>query len=378
MTARLNDQDWEMLSAFIDGQLSLSDQSRIKNRLQTEPALNAAYQSLINTRINLKAIPRVKRRRNFYLSAGMIHTARWNWVIPIVNFGSMAAAVMAVLLFILNISPLSPVMNRAYAPVEAATREQGSTSYFTPTDQSKGEINPAIIPDVNKSDESGAMSQEKEPPVNVPLPMGKVQETSIPNAREPATLVENPPLMAVPPQSPRTPADSAAPAMKAAPAEMQPDPTNLQLSATSSVEGMPPKIGIAENTNQTEAMKIEPAGTTTTEPFIEPTTDANVELIAPTTVGLLPAETRIAIQPTQQKMAEVQVEGQPAINSNIQPTTSPTISTLKEGSIPSRQQLAAVQESRLNFGLKIGWITLLVVSGLLGFLGYFLKKKLRS
>jgi hypothetical protein len=125
-------------------------------------------------------------------------------------------------------------------------------------------------------------------------------------------------------------------------------------------------------------MKIEPAGTTTTEPFIEPTADANVELIAPTTVGLFPAETRIANKPTQQKMAEVQVEGQPAIDSNTQSTTSPTISTLKEGSIPSPQQLAAVQESRLNFGLKIGWITLLVVSGLLGFLGYFLKKKLRS
>ena len=105
MTTRLNDKDWEMLSAYMDGQVSSSEKSQIDQRLKSDPEWAAAYRSLVKTRAILREIPRVKRRRNYFLTPEMVRKIGWLRIIPTLNFSSAAAAIFAVLLFILDVFP---------------------------------------------------------------------------------------------------------------------------------------------------------------------------------------------------------------------------------------------------------------------------------
>lgn len=71
MTTRINDRDWEDLSAYLDGQLSPRDQTRLEGRLQQSADLRAALQDLRRTRAVLRAQPRLRAPRNFTLTAEM-------------------------------------------------------------------------------------------------------------------------------------------------------------------------------------------------------------------------------------------------------------------------------------------------------------------
>lgn len=65
-------RDIELLSSYLDGQLSPSDSARLESRLKSDPQLVAAFEDLRATRGILKRLPARKAPRNFTLSRKMV------------------------------------------------------------------------------------------------------------------------------------------------------------------------------------------------------------------------------------------------------------------------------------------------------------------
>ena len=64
-------RDLEQLSAYLDGQLSQSDRTRLEIRIQSDPALASALEELRQTRALLRRTPHRRAPRNFTLTPGM-------------------------------------------------------------------------------------------------------------------------------------------------------------------------------------------------------------------------------------------------------------------------------------------------------------------
>lgn len=92
-----NAQDWQLLSAYIDGELSPTEQANLEARLQTEPALQADYATLQQIKTRIHQLPILKAPRNYTLDParfGSSKVTRLRWPIWV----STAAAVLMVAL----------------------------------------------------------------------------------------------------------------------------------------------------------------------------------------------------------------------------------------------------------------------------------------
>jgi anti-sigma factor RsiW len=97
--------DIENLSAFIDGQLSLSGRRRIEKRVQSDSALAAELHTLIATRDLLRQTPQRHAPRNFTLSVRMAGVRPpVPRVVPVLSWSS--AVVMLLFVFTLGTSLL--------------------------------------------------------------------------------------------------------------------------------------------------------------------------------------------------------------------------------------------------------------------------------
>ncbi len=93
--------DWEAVSAYLDDQLNPKDRRQLEIRLQTEPELQAALESLRRTRLILRSTPKLRAPRNFTLTASMAGIRERNripGVFPLLRLASMLAAFFLVLL----------------------------------------------------------------------------------------------------------------------------------------------------------------------------------------------------------------------------------------------------------------------------------------
>jgi hypothetical protein len=78
----ISEQDMDQLSAYLDHQLSASDQSALEARLLKEPELKAALRDLRLQVRAMRDLPKVKAPRNFTLTAKQaeaIRPARRSW-----------------------------------------------------------------------------------------------------------------------------------------------------------------------------------------------------------------------------------------------------------------------------------------------------------
>lgn len=67
----MNFRDVEVLSAYLDGQLSPSEAARLEARLSSDPSLKATLEDLRQTRTLLRKLPQRRAPRNFRLSPKM-------------------------------------------------------------------------------------------------------------------------------------------------------------------------------------------------------------------------------------------------------------------------------------------------------------------
>ena len=92
----MNRRDIELLSAYLDGELKLSDSTRLETRLKTDPELASVLKDLRSTRSLLRRLPTRKAPRNFTLTRKMVGQ---NPPLPRVFPAFRLATVVATLLF---------------------------------------------------------------------------------------------------------------------------------------------------------------------------------------------------------------------------------------------------------------------------------------
>jgi hypothetical protein len=101
MGTRISERDLEMLSAYLDGQVTPRERGWLEARLQAEGDLRVAYEELKNTRAVLRSVPRMRAPRNYTLSPRMVKdrsAERRRY--PILSLASALASVLFVLVFL--------------------------------------------------------------------------------------------------------------------------------------------------------------------------------------------------------------------------------------------------------------------------------------
>ncbi len=134
----LSPRDWELLSAYLDGELTPRERARLEVRLEREPGLRQALQRMAQTRAVLRRTPRLRAPRSFALTPAMV--GQQPALPSVMRWVSLAATVL--LLFVLagdfflagtvkrSVAPLAmeaplveataPVMEKAAAEAEEA------------------------------------------------------------------------------------------------------------------------------------------------------------------------------------------------------------------------------------------------------------------
>jgi anti-sigma factor RsiW len=362
MTTGLNMNDWELISAYIDGQLSSHEKFQLEQRFLTDPDLLSVYKSLVRTRIILKEARRVKRRRNFYLTRQMIPSNNWLKLIPVLNFSSAAAAVLAIVLFIADIFPSAVLVNKAVVVSDSAPQVSAPRPAAAPQAAGEPEIisTPASVENAFKNEGTGAGAGGG-PPQVTQLPAAKLPANVAPEEApaEPFSPTgETIPLPELSVQVAPESADMAVPSMKAAPSEPLTQAEALPVEATSAVEELPQPEGSTVESVQQNSLTLIPEGAPQTGFAGEPT---NVEVEgtenSPT---LVPFPTA-----TQQIIANLEQN----------PPDEPGVDQREMAAEkPSDQQIPPSVELAENL-VKVSWIALLGISVLLSLLSFYIKNK---
>jgi anti-sigma factor RsiW len=101
MKNQIKSRDWEALSAYLDGQLSNREHTRLETRLRSEPELQVALEELQQTRGVLRSLPKLRVPRNFTLTPEMVGLKRDTpRMIPVLSFASVLAMILLVFVVI--------------------------------------------------------------------------------------------------------------------------------------------------------------------------------------------------------------------------------------------------------------------------------------
>ena len=130
MKKPLSSRELNILSAYLDDEISPQERDRLEERLQQNPDLRGELEALRRTRLIWRAAPKVRAPRNFTLTPEMVtpRPSFWDWFRPTMQW---SAAVAFVLLLVTMagqrwlMPPTSPsaeppaMMMAATAPTEA-------------------------------------------------------------------------------------------------------------------------------------------------------------------------------------------------------------------------------------------------------------------
>lgn len=165
MRAQITTRDYEQLSAYLDGQLSPTEQTRLEERLRANPELRTALEEMNRTRTLIRMAPRRRAPRNFTLTPSMVQPRQTRPrgilnLFPALSFASAIATLALVLSFLFELSPgvttltmteaarestVSLLQRGGESPAESAPGA-GDTSFAAPeiTAQDAGKAPPAI------------------------------------------------------------------------------------------------------------------------------------------------------------------------------------------------------------------------------------------
>ena len=119
MSIKLSPQEWQLISSYLDHQVSAEEKTAVETRLEQDARFRQAFDGLQRTRALLRSAPARKAPRSFTLTREMVAPkplARW---LPVFNWGSITASAVAVILFFTT--NLLPNLGMAYriAPMAA-------------------------------------------------------------------------------------------------------------------------------------------------------------------------------------------------------------------------------------------------------------------
>ncbi|MBI5669569.1 MAG: zf-HC2 domain-containing protein [Chloroflexi bacterium] len=138
--ARITDQDLELLSAYLDGELTAAERSALDARLQREPELRRELDTLRATVGLIRALPPLKAPRDYTLDERLIRPARL-WIFPATATFSAISAAAATLLLVLGVITLLTANAPKSAPSAGAPQVAAQpTQQITPTAAAASEM----------------------------------------------------------------------------------------------------------------------------------------------------------------------------------------------------------------------------------------------
>jgi hypothetical protein len=165
-------RDIELLSSYLDGQLSPSDSARLESRLNSDPALASAYNDLRAARNVLRRLPARKAPRNFTLTRKMVGAQPpMPRSYSFFRFSSALATLLLVVTFAFNMmgSLMSSLSFGAGAPAAAPYGAGGGGGPDTAFQEAATE----------------APATTEEPAVEMaPLPTGEIPPAAADSSRE--------------------------------------------------------------------------------------------------------------------------------------------------------------------------------------------------
>jgi len=368
--------DLELLSAYLDGELSESERAALESRLDSEPALRDALDDLRRTVQILKAAPAIKPPRNFTLDPARYRRrapwwARYNTMRLAGALGAFASVVLIALgVFSMSMSgsPAPAASNfSGVAIVPSATVGLQDKTYSAEMASSiPSELATATAARITASPAVAAALQQ------TAIPTATLVPTTTPAAT--ATLLSEDTL-SMPAPAPAIPATNgtAAKSGDGAIAPLQPMPTQVLLPTEAAAANAPesgaaqPGVQSAQGGAAGDQAGENAQSPNERQPKQQPSPQAFVP--APTNVLLTPTPVQETQVSTDSKIGKDEESLTPSPSPTqgqavaLAPTTFPSSSNNQPGGVLARSGAA----SQL---LLIGGIALLIFSGMLYAIGW--------
>ncbi len=149
MKPQLTPKDWQLLSEYLDGQLSQRDQAKLEQRLQKQPDLQSALDEMRQMRSVLRAVPHRKVPHNFTLTHAMIaeqqQPSRFlNWI-PALSISSALATLILVVSLLFGGAPALTAGQQAGQAPTAAQAMLAQKGSGEATDQTGNPTEPPVV-----------------------------------------------------------------------------------------------------------------------------------------------------------------------------------------------------------------------------------------
>lgn len=118
----VSSQDWQLLSEYIDDELSGKQKSRLEERLESERSLREAVQRLRNTKRVLRSAPHLSAPRRFTLTSEMVGQSTPRPLFPVFRLATAVVSILLVAVLVFDFSdavlpfggmaPAAPVARR--------------------------------------------------------------------------------------------------------------------------------------------------------------------------------------------------------------------------------------------------------------------------
>ena len=136
----------ELLSAYIDGELSPRERVRLEERLAADPELRQRLEGLRRTVALVRELPQVRAPRNFLLTPAMVAPTRprpalRRWLAPALTFATAVSGLLCVVTLTASLLAHGPSLGGAGAPapppgeaaLEETVEQEGEPLAFAPT-----------------------------------------------------------------------------------------------------------------------------------------------------------------------------------------------------------------------------------------------------
>lgn len=143
---KLSSRDWELISAYIDGELNAQEKARLEERIKIHPEYQQAIEGLRRTKAILQKAPVRKVPRNFTLTQADVQQARLPRWIPSMQWASAAVALVAGFLFASQMIP-GFVSQKSNAPtaMESAAPTESPMAETAPQTMAADQAAPEVI-----------------------------------------------------------------------------------------------------------------------------------------------------------------------------------------------------------------------------------------
>jgi anti-sigma factor RsiW len=132
MTTKISPKEWEALSAYLDGQLSSQERTRLESRLEASTELRATLDDLRQTRTLLRSQPRLRAPRNFTLTPEMAGLYGRRRPLPGAYPALRLATILASLFFVVVLAGNLVTQSMAPIPIFPGSAQQEQAAPAAP------------------------------------------------------------------------------------------------------------------------------------------------------------------------------------------------------------------------------------------------------